>query len=994
MRASHSSVFSISLEALRGPSDSAALQERLEGEMRTLAERLLPVFISGPQVDTAVSADLGYRLYRREGCDLCAVDRAGRALSTASGLAVIVSGGDAPEICHAGAALGVQLPSALPSLSPRAQVARTLAQAIIDQNDGVCVSPVSVEDIFAIASRHGFSESSRVATTAFGGYELVIEGALSLTGVPSFRALVDELAGSHVVQRVVICPSENLIAAEVFRYLGSTVPWEMRTERDGESYTLSLDSSFRSKRAEVESLLADVSLRTGVQLAIEVRPLAGREYLLAPELPGSDEISMLMVNGADYLRGELLPAGRLSSVSTLRLPFVGELSPILCDFINSHIKTGAGFVAVTKGAVDARVSIAEYRAGVENLRSSLGLESLGITERGHRLQITLPRPADTPDFRQLGVLIALIQATADTCEVPVDIKREALAGQYFDFFARSIDDREEWSCVETSSAVELTVRQPTVLPAELPLLFRTLFSRDLVILRNPEPPAGIYQQAPTSAVELRTWSHMREILPSFSALLPPALGSDLITRYEGNRLTLYSQTVNLPQVFLERLNKELYGIPVPYVVRPDFQAAQISDMDRFRALLKDCLPSGLLLREISHDPLKGFRVTLSATDREVSLPAGLVQQLRACSAFDVEFVDQPLSGNLRALLERMEGRQSIEFLAESVDEHDYVRDSTMLTDMLFKHFHAGVRFPEPSRRVGRSYQITVEELFDLFCFSLDSRETRIHEDAFSVRTLGNGHREIGVHVVNGTVIIPYGCAIDVLARRVGGHSDLSLDGRQLLIPYLSSSTRALFDLRPGRTSETFSFTFEIDAGNRIVPDSRRLFLSRMKNSQLLTREDVESGESLGEAAAAMGALQDFVSGRQGRNGTDSRVSTRELVRVLIEMFNEYASETLLDAGVAVPSDPRGRRYAGGGKFTAPARDFVTLLAQRQLESVLAGRVPLSHDQVAEHLDLAGVAAENSPAYDFYLEIQRLRAAEPSARVRIASGGTLFLERSR
>ena len=119
-------------------------------------------------------------------------------------------------------------------------------------------------------------------------------------------------------------------------------------------------------------------------------------------------------------------------------------------------------------------------------------------------------------------------------------------------------------------------------------------------------------------------------------------------------------------------------------------------------------------------------------------------------------------------------------------------------------------------------------------FSIDDASTTEIDDAFSVRELPNGHREIGIHIAAPALVIAPGSALDAIARR--RLSTVYMPGRKLTM--LPDAVIDALTLREGTTPPALSMY--VETGPDGTPLGHRTVLERVPvaaNLRLSTLSD-------------------------------------------------------------------------------------------------------------------------------------------------------------
>jgi exoribonuclease-2 len=120
---------------------------------------------------------------------------------------------------------------------------------------------------------------------------------------------------------------------------------------------------------------------------------------------------------------------------------------------------------------------------------------------------------------------------------------------------------------------------------------------------------------------------------------------------------------------------------------------------------------------------------------------------------------------------------------------------------------------------------------EVSAFSIDDATTTEIDDAFSVRTLPNGGREIGIHIAAPALVIPRGSPLDAIAR--ARLSTVYMPGRKITM--LPEPVVAAFTLAEGRGVPSLSLYAEVTPEGRLIRHSTRVERVRIAANLRSTR---------------------------------------------------------------------------------------------------------------------------------------------------------------
>ena len=300
---------------------------------------------------------------------------------------------------------------------------------------------------------------------------------------------------------------------------------------------------------------------------------------------------------------------------------------------------------------------------------------------------------------------------------------------------------------------------------------------------------------------------------------------------------------------------------------------------------------------------------------------------------------------------------------------------------------------------------------DVAAFSIDDASTTEIDDAFSVRDLGGGRREIGIHIAAPALAIPRGSPLDAIARK--RLSTVYMPGRKLTM--LPDAVVDAFTLREHAAPAALSLYVETDAEGNAV--AHRTALERVPiaaNLRLASLTDAFASDASGDdspwcrelralwqtaerMAARRGktdiARTDFAfqvdwnsegAGERGRVTIVPRPRGSPLDKLVSELMihvNHVWGRRIAEAGI-----PGLYRVQAGGKVkmstrpgehqglgldhylwaSSPLRRYSDLVNQRQLIAIVDGTRP---PYAANDAELFAVLGDFEATYAQYAEFQ-------------------------
>ena len=124
------------------------------------------------------------------------------------------------------------------------------------------------------------------------------------------------------------------------------------------------------------------------------------------------------------------------------------------------------------------------------------------------------------------------------------------------------------------------------------------------------------------------------MLDQLQAILPLGFGYSPVYKDAGNHLIIYSKTKNLPASFISAAIERLYGLPIPILLREDYQATRASSVEVLENIVTLSLPAGFFLRSISKTST-AFNVDVVAENVDSVLHPDWHAEITNCSSLPV-----------------------------------------------------------------------------------------------------------------------------------------------------------------------------------------------------------------------------------------------------------------------------------------------------------------------------------------------------------------------
>jgi hypothetical protein len=833
----------------------------------------------------------------------------------------------------------------------------------------------------------------RIEKRPSGIAELVIESDFTVLRNDEFVATLKELQIANPPWLVRFEPSFESMCLAAHQVFDAKVAWKLESEDKKLRLTVYKTSHF-DERFVAE---AARSLEARLGVAIDVRVVKPQGLaLLPPAKGGAGEPASC--TATKYLPLSISRKIPNSNIVTCTIPSETRDERDV-RFISEHISPGGSFVEVVSNRPFSLLSGQEFVSALDELTDRLQLPRFYYrVSKGGGISIEVPSLADVDKPEALVTCLSYCNSLKQLCKAGVELQRNPSKAELFAFFSRTVGHDCEWNVEVRGDKATLYTPHPERFTEKVRRMARTVFDKQVVVVREPEELQGEYLLAPERA---QAQVGKGQFFPTeLELIFPRGFGNPPIVRQRGNRVIVYSMTRNLPREYKDAVASDFYGLGVPVLLRDDMRAGLVTDIEVLQDIVVRSLPPGTYLRHISEsDDTFTLELTNCGGDRRQIRK--ILKEISKCCSKRLAGVSVKATPEFREVMSSLSSDLDKKFFALAIDGKNVVADSTRLQSLFLSLFDFRPEPPKNSQKVERLGDDTIRDLTDLLCFSVDLEETRIGEDAFSVEQLpGRGYR-FGIHVIAGSRQIVHGSAADVRARRRGVSSIVEFDKHRYPFRLFAEPNRQLFNLAPRREVVTFSLMFETDARYSIKPDTYTLSLARIRNRDAISFSEAGSLLQGGSTrlnkralAEALRHTQELVKALGSRSSSfadaSAPVRPRDMTHALLAIFNTFAEQSLARSGVALPLAVRNSVGTEAVKFNGPVRSYYALLAQRQLEKFLLGKDPMSASEIDECLAQTGTAADRSNAYQLIIGAERLRKSSPGAAVVLRSQSNLGL----
>lgn len=997
---SSNSVFSASRKQLEiSQSGLAAVpsHDRTHAEMQDLAQLVIAAAGYSGRVQVQSMPGIGFALECHHG-SVEAATRVATLLAHVSNYPVFYrrSTGAEAEL-HEPSGLPIQIMHAPSQFGARHGVAHRLFEllAFPSAKGNACEPTLSLTD----SQKAELSQlcTWRIESRPSGLAELIIQQDFCSLLNDSLLGALKELKDRNspfVVRFEPTFESACLAAHEVF---GAQAAW--RLEPKDSAFLLTVYKTSDVSESFIADAVGCLEARIGAAITVQFVKPQGLA-LLAPTtattgIPAS-------CDATSYLPCSLSAKTLNSNVVTCTLPFEVR-DQRAAKFVFGHIAPGNSFVNVVSSEPSPCMSADECSWAIDDLTRRLKLPHVQYrTNKSGDLLIVLPSLARVSDPESVALCISMITAMKSLCRARVEILRNPSRSEMFAFFARAVGYDCEWDIKSRAESTTVYTPHPERFSEAIKGMFRAIFCKQLLLVREPEELQGEYLLSTEQAqrqVQTKQFSPME-----FEHILPPGFGQPPIVKQHGNRLIVYSMTKCLPDTYKASVAADLRGISVPVLLREDMRASLVSDVHTLEDIVVRSLPAGIYLRGIIETE-KSFILKLTNLHSDRVAVKQVLQQISRCCSKDLSLVPVTSTPDFRDLMSRLASDNDKRFFALAVNEDSLVADAAQLKRLFLSLFDYRKALPRGIEKLDSGSLESIKDLTSLHCFSIDNEDTRVREDAFSVEQLPGGGFRFGIHIAAGSTHIAEGSTADVLARRRGVSGIVDLEGVEYSFRLFSEPWRKLFDLSPHHDSPVFTLRFDTDNKYVIKSDSYQLSLSRIRNREPLAF--TEAARLLSSARArlnkrpivqALKHLEALVRTQAMRSSSfdnqKGAMKIRDVTHELLSIFNTYAEKLLVEAGIAMPPQARSANGSFTVKFNGPVRNYQVLLAQRQLDKLLRAEEPMSASEMAQQVKSCGPDVEGASALQLINTADHLRVNAPSAVLRLgANGGLDLLERA-
>ena len=822
--------------------------------------------------------------------------------------------------------------------------------------------------------------------------ELVIENDISLLSHQPFLDIIEQLRKSHAPFILRFEPSFASVCDAARELFGTRAAWML--EPRGKSYHLSVIQTPELQTDFVKKIARCLGRRTNATVSVEY---IASDCLILLSPTASTTGAPPSCTPTRYLPCSMSRPKSGSNIATCEIPFQ-ECHERVLHFIRDHISSESAFVRVVPRKTQSAMSEDNFLLAVDELTTRLKLPA---AERSYtnnvsfsqELTVKLAPVTAVADPTTLALALSYIDAMRQLCTTSPRLPRHASRTELFTLFSKIVGHECDWDFVSRDGQMFIRTRTPERFSSDVLDLAKIIFGRTITLLREPEEERGEFLLSPS---EVHAHPDTRQFFPEeLQNIFPRGFGSPPIIVQQGNRLLVYSMTKNLPPAYINTVTPELYGISIPVVLRTDMRATLVQDVETLRDIVVRSLPAGTYLRGIIDAP-QVFTLEISRCGGDQSHIDEVLEQITACCAKKLSISWVTPTPEFRSVMSRLATETEKRFFALTIDSSNTVADSTTLTDTFLELFGCGYEITQKPPKIVTPDSFMLRALTSIDCFAIDKKDTRISEDAFSVEQLPEGGYRFGIHIIAGPLLIPFGSPADIVARRVGANCTLEFGGKEHPFRLFSRPLRDLFNLAANEASPAFSLTFDTDAEYTIKADSYELSLALIKSRKPVSFEQADrvlehpSPGGTNDFEVALSHVQKLFQTQDSRSssfaGSKAPCKSKQLTHRLLMAFSDYAHKRLTENGISLPPPTLSGPDMDIVKFTGPARNFLSLLAQRQLERFICQQESFSSAMIDDHFARAGTSAEDTTSYRLICAAEHLRETHPTAAIVLLANG--------
>jgi hypothetical protein len=554
------------------------------------------------------------------------------------------------------------------------------------------------------------------------------------------------------------------------------------------------------------------------------------------------------------------------------------------------------------------------------------------------------------------VLVESIEAFNFAQKTKIRIVKKTSEADIKNFFLFTMPQDQEWE-LKFDTGCRLLVQKNEELNPEIIRAFKICFNSTLIVERDPKPILGIKLKTICSSNRPTDMDEINLHINSIRNTLPVAFGINPMIVNVGNKIIIYNKVKNITESYLSYYQERLYAVNVPVYVVDEFQSEETKDLNILNEILTHSLPEGSFLHEISHNEEKGIKAIIYSHNNYQKLESWLADVgIKHFPNFAFEIINP--TKILKELIENSPSSNFKKYFAKVIKPcNKIIADTTeynKIAGSLIK-----VHFPDENPALNKDFLDLPIQYVAKTSIAIDPDIAKIHEDCFSIERTKNRYL-FGTHVTNVASVIPFGSTAEIQAHF-----------RKLKTYYCESTLSMLPEMLnyklsfvPNKDRLAICLLREFDNNLKYIADSARIVLSIVKDTKILKESAVNDQKSKQFTNSDLDVIKQILVNNpklisQYSNNlfkNTKEIKAASLVNTLLSMFNKFVEDHLKQKGIPLPTGVYGRV-----KFNSAIREFITLIAQRQLVSYLTGEPILEAWQInlitngaSKHYDAEGL----------------------------------------
>jgi hypothetical protein len=473
------------------------------------------------------------------------------------------------------------------------------------------------------------SSSTTAGPTVSTGATL--KGSLADLGNERFYA--DLLGGKAVGGRdlVISCEFED-VRALIDQKISDRFPMRF-TQTASRSASLTVDERYSGERDDLERYVRAIQAVTVWNIELQFRDLLP-EIEVKPDALTGEPTLRVASDGLPLLPMCVQERQPDSNIVECHAEFPLTTRRML-ELVTAQINTW--FVSLQGGSGSVNYGAKKFSELILRMGEELNFGGLECVPGPASITVNLECSPGLVDCEQIPLMVDLIEALSPLCSKRVVLNRIFKDEDIAQFCSQKFGDDFDWNIERRDSSVILTTSSPERVSKERVELFSKVFGLQFKFAPPPESLGAEEPVLVSGGAEELMLQH------ELAALLPPAVGRFAQFHMDGDRLTIFARTKNLPKAYIEKIVQDLVSIKCNSIeVSEDPHACGVKDPSLLSDIIVRTLPSDVYLRGVKRVEGK-FVITLSNRSQGASITDNYKADLQACCDLPLEFNTQEFS---------------------------------------------------------------------------------------------------------------------------------------------------------------------------------------------------------------------------------------------------------------------------------------------------------------------------------------------------------------